>query len=63
MLYTRIYFHQLRVVVNQVQNFLPRKVVAPVEATVNLAHEFEVFGGVGFLDPEQDEQAVFDGAP
>ena len=31
---------------NQIQDFFPRKVIAPVEATVHLANEFQVFGSI-----------------
>ena len=46
MLHACVDFHQLRFVVDQIQNFLPREIIAAIEATVNLAHEFEVFGGI-----------------
>jgi hypothetical protein len=31
---------------NQIQYFLPGKIITSIKVTVNLAHEFQVFGGV-----------------
>ena len=46
MLHTCVDFHQLRFIVNQIQNFFPREVIAAIEATINLAHEFQIFRSI-----------------
>jgi hypothetical protein len=38
--------HQFRVIVDQIQNFLPREVIASIEMSIDLAHEFKVFGRI-----------------
>ena len=39
----RIDLRELRFIVDQIQDFFPCKIVATIEATVDLTHEFQIF--------------------
>jgi len=43
MFYCRIDLHQLWLIMYQIQDFFPREVIASIEATVDLSHEFQIF--------------------
>ena len=46
MLHTCIDLHQFGIIVNQIENFFPCEIIASIKVTVNLSHEFQVFGSV-----------------
>ena len=46
MLHTRIDLRKFRFIMDQIQNFLPREIITSIEATINLAHEFKIFGSI-----------------
>ena len=46
MLHTRVDLHQVRFIVNEIENFFPCEIVAAIEAGEDLTHELQVFGSV-----------------
>src|SRR5215207_1403188 len=46
MFYCRVNLHQLRFVMDYIQNFLPGEIITPVKAVIDLAHEFQIFWGI-----------------
>src|SRR5215207_4526007 len=46
MFYCRVNLHQLRFVMDYIQNILPGEIITTIEATIHLAHEFQIFGSI-----------------